>query len=69
MSQETIKFDENGNFIFDAELESQWMELHRDIQNEYRAEKRNRVWAFMACVGGAVSIAYLGLMTFAVLIA
>ena len=45
------------------------MELHRDIQNEYRAEKRNRVWAFMACVGGAVSIAYLGLMTFAVLIA
>ena len=65
MKHEPIKFDVNGNFILSGDIERQWMKLHRDIQKEYRAEQWHAFWTAMACVGGALSIAYLGLTTFA----
>lgn len=39
MNRQTIQYDDNGNFVFNPELEAQWMKLHRDIQAEYRNEQ------------------------------
>lgn len=39
MKRDSIEYDDNGNFVIDGELEVQWMELHREIQSQYRIER------------------------------
>lgn len=64
MSQDSIEYDENGNFVIDGDLEVQWMELHRDIQSQYRTE---RILAFIkgiAGIGAATTAIYLVMTSF-----
>ncbi len=58
MSTDSIQFDDNGNFVFDDELEVQWMKLHREIQAEYRAEQLRAFLHGMGCVATALVLGY-----------
>ena len=64
MSKEKIKYDDNGNFVIDGDLEVQWMKLHRDIQAEYRVEQFGAFLKGTLCVGGVVTAGYVLLETF-----
>lgn len=58
-NKDKIKYDENGNFVIDGDLEVQWMKLHRDIQAEYRYEQLGAFLKGALCVGAIVSVGYL----------
>ena len=55
MSNDTIEFDERGNFVIDGDLEMQWMELHRDIQSQYRTE---RLLSFIKGIAGITAAGF-----------
>jgi hypothetical protein len=55
MSNDTIEYDEHGNFVIDGELEIQWMELHRDIQTQYRTE---RLLSFIKGIAGITAAGF-----------
>ncbi|MEM1412600.1 MAG: hypothetical protein AAGH19_09605 [Pseudomonadota bacterium] len=59
MKKKRIKYDDNGNFVFDGDLEVQWMKLHRDIQSEYRHEQLGAFLKGTLVVGVVVSAGYL----------
>ena len=59
MNKDKIQFDKHGNFVFDADLEVQWMKLHRDIQSEYRLEQLGAFLKGTLCVSAVVSVGYL----------
>ncbi len=64
MPKDRIQYDENGNFVFDAELEVQWMKLHRDIQSEYRVEQFVAFLKGAACAAVVTGSFYLALTSF-----
>lgn len=64
MNRETIQYDENGNFVFNGELEAQWMKLHRDIQAEYRNEQWSTFLKGASWVAGIVLTGYFLIESF-----
>lgn len=59
MEREAIRYDDNGNFLLDGELEKQWMKLHRDIQAEYRQEQWGAFLKGTAVVGIVLAAGYV----------
>jgi hypothetical protein len=59
MKQDNIQFDEYGNFRLDGDIETQWMQLHRDIQAEYRSERWHAFFKAGGLVAAAIAIGYL----------
>ncbi len=59
MKQDTVQFDDNGNFRLDGDIEVQWMKLHRDIQAEYRIEQLQAFLKGTAIVGGIVAVGFV----------
>lgn len=64
MSQDSIEYDEHGNFVIEGDLEAQWMELHRDIQSQYRTEKVFAYIKGLAGIGAAGFAIYLVMTSF-----
>ena len=58
MKSDTVQYDDNGNFLLDGDLETQWMKLHRDIQAEYRQEQWGAFLKGSACVVALVAFGY-----------
>lgn len=57
-NHDEINFDQNGNFVFNGDLEVQWMKLHRDIQSEYRYEQLGAFLKGTLWVGAIVAVGY-----------
>lgn len=64
MNRQTIQYDENGNFVFNPELERQWVKLHRDIQAEYRIEQLGAFVKGASWVAGIVLTGYFLIESF-----
>ncbi len=61
MRNDPIQYDDNGNFVFNGDLEVQWMKLHRDIQAEYRSEQWHSFLRGLLYVGGILGLGYAAL--------
>lgn len=64
MNQDSIEYDENGNFVIEGDLEVQWMELHREIRDQYRTEKILKYIKGIAGIGAAGFAIYLVMTSF-----